>query len=156
MVQCWCHCVLRPRPLPFALDEPPPWDLPTSMLSASIVRRVLVTVAANASCSATCVVLARLVEPAVRSNLVIALGDLAFRFPNLLEPWTERIYGPLSDPDTSNPLPACLVPCCLMLTMPGFPVFCVHLCSQSWPDWLHSSYQAHVTVQVCKTCAGCC
>ncbi|KAL0030248.1 hypothetical protein WJX77_005012 [Trebouxia sp. C0004] len=42
----------------------------------------------------------RLVEPAVRSNLVIALGDLAFRFPNLLEPWTERIYGPLSDPDT--------------------------------------------------------
>ena len=74
------------------------------MLSASIGRRVLVTVAANASCSATCVVLARLVEPAVRSNLVIALGDLAFRFPNLLEPWTERIYGPLSDPDTSNPL----------------------------------------------------
>ncbi|KAL0043109.1 hypothetical protein WJX79_009421 [Trebouxia sp. C0005] len=43
----------------------------------------------------------RLVEPAVRSNLVIALGDLASRFPNLLEPWTERIYGPLSDPDTS-------------------------------------------------------
>ena len=36
----------------------------------------------------------------MRSNLVIALGDLAFRFPNLLEPWTERIYGPLSDPDT--------------------------------------------------------
>ena len=126
------------------------------MLSASIGRRVLVTVAANASCSATCVVLARLVEPAVRSNLVIALGDLAFRFPNLLEPWTERIYGPLSDPDTSNPLPACLAPCCLMLTMPGVPVFCVHLCSQSWPDWLPSIYQAHVTVQVCKTCAGCC
>ena len=50
----------------------------------------------------------RLVEPAVRSNLVIALGDLAFRFPNLLEPWTERIYGPLSDPDTG-------------LTPPPFP-----------------------------------
>lgn len=44
----------------------------------------------------------RLVEPAVRSNLIIALGDLAFRFPNLLEPWTERIYGPLSDPDTGK------------------------------------------------------
>ena len=38
----------------------------------------------------------------MRSNLVIALGDLAFRFPNLLEPWTERIYGPLSDPDTGQ------------------------------------------------------
>ena len=45
---------------------------------------------------------ARLVEPAIRSNLIIALGDLAFRFPNLLEPWTERIYGPLSDPDTGK------------------------------------------------------
>ncbi len=67
----------------------------------------------------TCVVLARLVEPAVRSNLVIALGDLAFRFPNLLEPWTERIYGPLSDPDTSKPLPACPLFCRLMLAMPG-------------------------------------
>lgn len=44
----------------------------------------------------------RSVEPSVRSNLVIALGDLAFRFPNLLEPWTERIYGPLSDPDTGT------------------------------------------------------
>ena len=63
--------------------------------------------------------LARLVEPAVRSNLVIALGDLAFRFPNLLEPWTERIYGPLSDPDTSNPLPSCPLSCRLMLIMPG-------------------------------------
>ena len=45
----------------------------------------------------------RSVEPSVRSNLVVALGDLAFRFPNLLEPWTERIYGPLSDPDTGDP-----------------------------------------------------
>ena len=45
----------------------------------------------------------RSVEPSVRSNLVIALGDLAFRFPNLLEPWTERIYGPLSDPDNGDP-----------------------------------------------------
>lgn len=45
----------------------------------------------------------RSVEPSVRSNLVIALGDLAFRFPNLLEPWTERIYGPLSDPDAGQP-----------------------------------------------------
>lgn len=38
-------------------------------------------------------------EPAVRSNLVIAIGDLAFRFPNMLEPWTAKMYEPLSDPD---------------------------------------------------------
>ena len=41
----------------------------------------------------------RTVEPAVRSNLVIAIGDLAFRFPNLLEPWTANMYEPLLDPD---------------------------------------------------------
>lgn len=30
----------------------------------------------------------------VRSNAIIALGDLAFRFPNLIEPWTAHLYGP--------------------------------------------------------------
>ncbi len=39
----------------------------------------------------------RTVEPAVRSNLVIAIGDLAFRFPNLLEPWTPHMYRSLAD-----------------------------------------------------------
>ncbi|KAK9839654.1 hypothetical protein WJX81_003584 [Elliptochloris bilobata] len=40
----------------------------------------------------------RAVEPGVRCNLVVALGDLAFRFPNLVEPWTAHLYQPLSDP----------------------------------------------------------
>ena len=44
---------------------------------------------------------ARSVEPALRSNLTIALGDLALRFPNLMEPWTEHMYRPLGDPDIS-------------------------------------------------------
>jgi len=43
----------------------------------------------------------RSVEPALRSNLIIALGDLALRFPNALEPWTEHVYRPLGDPDSS-------------------------------------------------------
>ena len=34
----------------------------------------------------------------MRCNLVVALGDLAFRFPNLVEPWTAHLYQPLSDP----------------------------------------------------------
>jgi condensin complex subunit 1 len=34
----------------------------------------------------------------VRSNCTIALGDLAVRFPNLLEPWTEHMYARLGDP----------------------------------------------------------
>ena len=37
----------------------------------------------------------------VRSNCTLALGDLAVRFPNLLEPWTEHIYARLSDPAAS-------------------------------------------------------
>ncbi|XP_024390641.1 condensin-1 complex subunit CAP-D2 isoform X6 [Physcomitrium patens] len=38
-------------------------------------------------------------DSAVRSNCIIALGDLAFRFPNVLEPWTEHMYSPLNDKD---------------------------------------------------------
>ncbi|KAE8728931.1 putative cytochrome P450 [Hibiscus syriacus] len=37
----------------------------------------------------------------VRSNCTIALGDLAVRFPNLLEPWTENMYARLKDPSVS-------------------------------------------------------
>ena len=37
----------------------------------------------------------------VRSNCTISLGDLAVRFPNLLEPWTENMYARLRDPSVS-------------------------------------------------------
>ncbi|NXS16549.1 CND1 protein, partial [Mystacornis crossleyi] len=36
--------------------------------------------------------------PGVRSNLIIAAGDLAIRFPNLVEPWTSHLYARLRDP----------------------------------------------------------
>ncbi|NXF94040.1 CND1 protein, partial [Eubucco bourcierii] len=36
--------------------------------------------------------------PRVRSNLIIAAGDLAIRFPNLVEPWTSHLYARLRDP----------------------------------------------------------
>ncbi|NWX48972.1 CND1 protein, partial [Steatornis caripensis] len=35
--------------------------------------------------------------PSVRSNLIIAAGDLAIRFPNLVEPWTSHLYARLRD-----------------------------------------------------------
>lgn len=35
----------------------------------------------------------------MRSNCIISLGDLAFRFPNVLEPWTEHMYSRLNDKD---------------------------------------------------------
>ncbi|XP_065053020.1 condensin complex subunit 1-like isoform X1 [Rhopilema esculentum] len=36
-------------------------------------------------------------EPIIRANTIIALGDLTFRFPNLIEPWTAHLYGRLAD-----------------------------------------------------------
>ncbi|XP_062895773.1 condensin complex subunit 1 [Mobula hypostoma] len=36
--------------------------------------------------------------PAIRSNTMVALGDLSFRFPNLIEPWTPHLYARLRDP----------------------------------------------------------
>ncbi|XP_069703056.1 condensin complex subunit 1 [Periplaneta americana] len=36
-------------------------------------------------------------EPAIRSNLIVSLGALAYRFPNITEPWTPHIYGRLRD-----------------------------------------------------------
>ena len=38
----------------------------------------------------------------MRSNLVIAIGDLAFRFPNLLEPWTPHMYRSLADSNSGE------------------------------------------------------
>jgi condensin complex subunit 1 len=37
----------------------------------------------------------------VRGNVVVALGDLAFRFPNAVEPWTSQIYRRLRDEDSN-------------------------------------------------------
>ncbi|XP_039074323.1 condensin complex subunit 1 isoform X1 [Hyaena hyaena] len=36
--------------------------------------------------------------PVVRSNLMVATGDLAIRFPNLVDPWTPHLYARLRDP----------------------------------------------------------
>jgi condensin complex subunit 1 len=40
-------------------------------------------------------------EPRIRANVIIAMGDLAFRFPNLIEPWTSHLYSRLRDEDVS-------------------------------------------------------
>lgn len=33
----------------------------------------------------------------IRANTIIAMGDLCFRFPNLIEPWTPHLYARLRD-----------------------------------------------------------
>lgn len=42
-------------------------------------------------------VLERETCPEIRTSIVIATGDLSFRFPNAVEPWTARMYDRLSD-----------------------------------------------------------
>lgn len=47
--------------------------------------------------------------PVVRSNTIVALGDLTVRFPNILEPWTPNLYARLSDENASVRLTAITV-----------------------------------------------
>uniref|UniRef100_K3W4W3 Condensin complex subunit 1 C-terminal domain-containing protein n=1 Tax=Globisporangium ultimum (strain ATCC 200006 / CBS 805.95 / DAOM BR144) TaxID=431595 RepID=K3W4W3_GLOUD len=37
--------------------------------------------------------------PSVRGDVIIALGDLSYRYPNLIEPWTTHLYNRLRDVD---------------------------------------------------------
>lgn len=48
-------------------------------------------------------------EPSTRCTLVVALGDLALRWPNLLNPWSRSVFAPLRDPDASVRRTAMLV-----------------------------------------------
>lgn len=36
-------------------------------------------------------------NPKIRSQLILGIGDLVYRFPNALEPWTGHLYLPLRD-----------------------------------------------------------
>jgi condensin complex subunit 1 len=42
-------------------------------------------------------ILEKSANPVIRGNTIIALGDLTFRFPNLIEPWTPNLYARLRD-----------------------------------------------------------
>jgi hypothetical protein len=59
----------------------------------------------------------RLVSAPVRVNMVVALADLASRWPNVLEPWTAYMYEPLSGEHLEachrgSPLACCRHCCC--------------------------------------------
>ena len=38
----------------------------------------------------------------MRSQLILGVGDLVFRFPNALEPWTSHLYLPLRDTKSTS------------------------------------------------------
>lgn len=39
-------------------------------------------------------------EAGLRANIIIAIGDITKRFPNIIKPWTGYLYRRLRDPDT--------------------------------------------------------
>lgn len=78
---------------------------PTLKASALLAMTKLMVVDANV-CEANLQLIFtylhnKVIEPEIRSNIVIALGDIALRFPNILEPWTEHVYRPLDDADVN-------------------------------------------------------
>lgn len=88
----------------------------------------------------------------VRSNCTVALGDLAVRFPNLLEPWTENMYARLRDHSASVRKNAVLVLSHLILNdmmkvwkVPE-PVFVVLFCYSRSGDTLsiHNQVKGYI------------
>lgn len=42
----------------------------------------------------------------IKCNIIIGLSDLTSRFPNIIEPWTQHLYGTLHEPDVTVRLTA--------------------------------------------------
>ena len=43
-------------------------------------------------------ILERSEDEAIRANCIVIAADLSVRFPNVLEPWTLKMYSRLTDP----------------------------------------------------------
>ena len=50
-------------------------------------------------------VLEKSADTAVRANTIVAAGDLAFRYPNLTEPWTPHLYARWAESQWVEPIP---------------------------------------------------
>lgn len=57
------------------------------------------SIACESSLPVLFTVLERETSSILRTTITVALGDLAFRFPNTFEPWTNRLYARLCDED---------------------------------------------------------
>ncbi|ESO89837.1 hypothetical protein LOTGIDRAFT_61640, partial [Lottia gigantea] len=73
----------------------------TQLRTAATLALAKFTMVSSEFCDAHLQLLFTILEkspnPAIRANTIIALGDLSFRFPNLIEPWTPHLYGRLRD-----------------------------------------------------------
>ena len=82
------------------LKEPKQYDDETLQLSCALALCKIMLLS-QSICNQYVQLLFTLVEkspnPMVRSQLIIGIGDLVYRFPNALEPWTSHLYLPLRD-----------------------------------------------------------
>jgi len=86
------------------LKEPLKYNDETLQLSCALAL-VKVMLLSQSICNQYVQLLFTLVEkspnPLVRSQLIIGIGDLVYRFPNALEPWTSHLYLPLRDTNSN-------------------------------------------------------
>ncbi len=63
----------------------------------------------------------RAIPTCIRCNLVIAVGDLAVRWPNLITPWGAFVFAPLRDSDPGECVGVDVCVC-------GCVCVCVYVC----------------------------
>lgn len=82
------------------LKEPAKYNDDTLQLSCSLAL-VKIMLLSQKLCTQYSQLLFTLMEkspnPTIRSQLILGIGDLVYRFPNAMEPWTSHLYLPLRD-----------------------------------------------------------
>lgn len=80
----------------------PQWTSSSSLRSSAVLALSKLMIIHQSFCEKNLQLLFTIMQRTewidVKCNVVVALGDLAFRYPNLLEPWTHHMYVPLKDP----------------------------------------------------------
>eukprot|EP00775_Hariotina_reticulata_P007726 gene7726-7925_t len=79
-------------------------EVPQPLLASALLALTQMMAVNSNYCSSNVallftLLLRRHVAAGIRVNMVVALADLAGRFPNVLEPWTDHIYQTLADPE---------------------------------------------------------
>lgn len=80
----------------------PLWTSSSSLRSSAVLALSKLMIIHQSCCERNLQLLFTIMQRSewidVKCNVVIALGDLAFKYPNLMEPWTHHMYVPLKDP----------------------------------------------------------
>lgn len=92
-------CKLRPL-LVCICSNPAKYSDPNLRAAASLALAKFMLVSSEfceAHLQLLFTILEKAPQPTIRANTIVAVGDLTFRFPNLIEPWTSHLYARLRD-----------------------------------------------------------